>query len=159
MSSLPRIQSLVIPILRDAFPEVHVGSWFEDIDFRTFPILNVRRIGGTRYEGGPTVFSQPTIELTAYTEVDLPTTETLYEDALDALYAAVYSQEPLVGVGYLHSIKETFGATQFSSLFQDSWRVQGLIQFGIRRPRPDPVQPVPWQHRPETFSNLERKAE
>ena len=88
-------------------------------------------------------------ELTAYTEVDLPTTETLYEDALDALYAAVHSQEPLMGVGYLHSIKETFGATQFSSLFQDSWRVQGLIQFGIRR-----------HHlRPKPFNHLERKAE
>jgi hypothetical protein len=92
----------------------------------------VRRIGGARYEGGPTLFGFQNVELSAYGTVDLPTTETLYEDALDSLYAAVESQEPVAGVGYLHSIRETFGATQFSSLFQDSWRVQGLIQFGVR---------------------------
>jgi len=131
MSSLPRIQSLVIPILQAALPGVSVGSWVEDIDYRTFPLVIVRRIGGTRYEGGPTMFGNSTIELTAYGIVDLPTTETLYEDSLDALYASVNSQDVAVG-GYIHSIKETFGATQFSSLFQDSWRVQGLISLGVR---------------------------
>jgi hypothetical protein len=30
------------------------------------------------------------------------------------------------------------GATQFSSLFQDSYRVQGLIQFGVRPPNNKP---------------------
>ena len=132
MSSLPRIQSVVLPILAAAFPGVRVGSWVEDIDYRVFPMLIVRRIGGTRYDAGPTLMSRPTIELSAYGIVDLPTTETLYEDALDVLYASVNSQELVADVGYLHSIKETFGATQFSSLFQDSWRVQGLISFGVR---------------------------
>ena len=131
MSSLPRIQSLVIPILRAAFPGVRVGSWVEDIDYRIFPMLVVRRVGGTRYGGGPTQFGFSTIELSAYGTVDLPTTETLYEDALDVLYDSVNDQF-VEGLGYLHSIKETFGGTQFSSLFQDSWRVQGLISFGVR---------------------------
>ena len=131
MSSLPRIQSLVIPILTAAFPGVRVGSWVEDIDYRTFPMLIVRRVGGTRYEGGPTRFGHSTIELSAYGTVDLPTTETLYEDALDALYDSVNDQT-VSARGYIHSIKETFGATQFSSLFQDSWRVQGLISLGVR---------------------------
>lgn len=131
MSSLPRIQSLVIPILQAALPGVSVGSWVEDVDYRTFPLVIVRRIGGARYEGGPTMFGNATIEMTAYGIVDLPTTETLYEDALDALYASVNSQA-VEADGYIHSIKETFGATQFSSLFQDSWRVQGLISLGVR---------------------------
>ena len=75
--------------------------------------------------------------MTAYTvapDGGLPETEQLYEDALEALYEAVRKQTQ-TDAGYLHSIKETLGATQFSSLFQDSWRVQGLIQLGIRPPR------------------------
>ena len=77
-------------------------------------------------------FGFSTIEMSAYGEVDLPTTETLYEDALNVLYEAVNQQTIVPDVGHLHSIKETFGATQFSSLFQDSWRVQGLISLGVR---------------------------
>ena len=130
--SLPRIQALLLPTLRAALPGVTVGSWVEDIDYRSLPMINIRRIGGTRYKGGPTLFGFSTVEMAAYGTVDLPTTETLYEDALTALYEAVNQQTVVVDEGYLHSIKETFGATQFSSLFQDSWRVQGLITFGVR---------------------------
>jgi len=96
-------------------------------------MLQVRRIGGTRYKDGPFIFSKPVIELTAYTVDGLVETEQLYEDALEVLYKAVRSQTQ-TPAGYLHSITETMGATQFSSLFMDSWRVQGLIQFGVRPP-------------------------
>jgi hypothetical protein len=61
-------------------------------------------------------------------------TEKLYETALEALYEAVRLQKQ-TPAGYLHSIFETMGATQFSSLFMDSWRVQGLIQLGVRPPQ------------------------
>jgi hypothetical protein len=71
--------------------------------------------------------------MTVFTTVDLPTTEQLYEDALEALYDAVRRQKE-TPEGYLHSLSETMGATQFSSLFMDSWRVQGLIQLGVRPP-------------------------
>jgi len=133
MSVIPRVQAIVIPILREAFPNVKVGSWVEDIDFRMFPMLNVRRIGGVRHDRRPKNLGMPVIELTAFGTEGLPETEQLYEDALEALYDAVRRQKE-TDEGYLHSIKETMGATQFSSLFMDSWRVQGLIQFGVRPP-------------------------
>lgn len=141
MSKMPRIQAVVLPLLRAAFedvtPAVTVNSWVPDIDYRSFPIVQVRRIGGFRHKTNPTKLSLPVIEMTAYTkspEGGLVETEQLYEDALEALFLAVRNQTQ-TDAGYLHSIKETFGATEFSSLFQDSWRIQGLIQLGLRPPR------------------------
>ena len=133
MSVIPRVQAIVIPILRAKFPGVKVGSWVEDVDFREFPMLNVRRIGGVRHDRRPKNLGMPIIELTAFGTEGLPDTEQLYEDALEALYDAVRRQEE-TDEGYLHSMFETMGATQFSSLFMDSWRVQGLIQLGVRPP-------------------------
>lgn len=131
MAVMPRVQAVVIPLLRDRFPNVKVGSWVEDVDYREFPMLNVRRVGGLRNEKFPKGLDMATVELTAYGTAGLPETETLYSDALEALYDAVDNQT-LTANGYLFSIRETMGMTQFSSLFMDSWRVQGLIQVGVR---------------------------
>ena len=79
----------------------------------------------------PTQLDKAVIELSAYTDVGLPETEQLYMDALEALFDAVRFQKQ-TSAGYLHSCKENMGMTQFSSLYMDSWRVQGLIQLGAR---------------------------
>lgn len=134
MSEMPRVQAVVLPILREAFPDVVVQSWGADIDFRTYPILNVRKVGGIRNKKKPKKLANPTIELTAYGNEGLPETEQLYEDALEVLYDAVTNQIQ-TPAGYLHSIQETMGGTQFSSLYMDSWRIQGLIRLGVRPPR------------------------
>jgi hypothetical protein len=131
MSAMPRVQSVLLPLLREALPGIKVSSWVEDIDFREFPMLQVRRIGGPRHDRRPTQLAKPVIELTCYGTVGLIETEELYEDALEALYEAVRLQMK-TDAGYLHSIKEAMGATQLPSPFMDSWRVQGLIQFGVR---------------------------
>lgn len=131
MSRMPRISPIVLGILRDSLPGVTVTTWGADIDYREFPVINIRRVGGKRHETKPNLLAFQVVEMTAYTNVGLPETEQLYEDALEALYEAQRLQT-LYPEGYLHSIKETMGATQFSSLFQDSWRVQGLIQLGHR---------------------------
>lgn len=147
MPAMPRIQAVVLPILRGhetpgnnkstlpGLEGVKVGSWVEDIDYRDFPIINIRRIGGPRNGKRPKKFALSVIEMTAYGTEGLVETENLYEDALEALYDAVLAQTQ-VSTGYLHSIKETMGATEFGSPFQDSWRIQGLIQLGVRPPRP-----------------------
>ncbi|MGZ3380402.1 MAG: hypothetical protein ACXVBB_09065 [Isosphaeraceae bacterium] len=134
MPRLPRVQQIALPILRAALPGVKCGSWVEDIDYRTFPLVNVRRIGGTRNGNQPDKFGLPVVEMTVYGTAGLVETENLYEDALEALYEAVRLQTQTAH-GYLHSIKETMGATQFPSPFQDSWRIQGLIRLGVRPPR------------------------
>lgn len=131
MPDLPRVQAVVLPILRESFPDVTVQSWGADIDYRVFPILNIRRVGGVRDFIRPKQLDKPVIEMTAYTDIGLPETEQLYKDALEVLYNAVRVQKQ-TEAGYLHSMKETMGMTQFSSLYMDSWRVQGLIQFGVR---------------------------
>jgi hypothetical protein len=74
---MPRVQSVVIPILREAFPGVKVGSWVEDIDYRMFPMLNVRRLGGRRDAKRPQALSLPVVELTAYGIAGLVETEQL----------------------------------------------------------------------------------
>lgn len=131
MSAMVRVQAVVIPILRDRFDGVKVGSWVEDVDYREFPILNVRRVGGLRNRKFPKKLDLAVIELTAYTREGLIETEQLYSDALEALYDACAAQKQ-TPAGYIHSMKETMGMTQFSSLYMDSWRVQGLIQIGVR---------------------------
>ena len=133
MSHLPRIQQVVLPILRAKLPGVQVMTWVPDVDYRQFPMLNIRRIGGERAWRLPNELATPVIEMTAYGSEGLVETELLYEDALEALYDAVLYQVQ-TPVGYLHSIRETMGATQFSSLYMDSWRIQGLIQLGVRPP-------------------------
>ncbi|AXH46766.1 tail terminator [Mycobacterium phage Acolyte] len=129
------------PILRGdpRLEGVTVTTWVPDVDYREFPMIQVRRIGGVRNPKAPTLHVLPVIELSAYTDAlgdseGLITCEELYETALDVLYDAVKDQI-VTPAGYLQSIYETMGATQFSSLFQDSWRVQGLIRLGVRRPR------------------------
>ena len=134
MSRLPRIQAVVVPLLRNALPGVEITTWVPDIDYRGFPIINVRRIGGIRNKNGPMIHSMPVIEMSAYSDVGLIECEQLYEDALEVLYDAVENQTQ-TDAGYLTYIYETMGATQFSSLYQDSWRIQGLIRLGLRRPR------------------------
>lgn len=136
MAALPRVQAVVLPLLRadDRLDGVTVTTWVPDIDYREFPMLNVRRIGGTRNPTAPMIHSKPVIELSAYSTEGLIECETLYETALDVLYDAVRDQT-MTAAGYLQSMFETFGATQFSSLYQDSWRIQGLIRLGVRKPR------------------------
>ena len=136
MASMPRVQQVVVPILRGdpRLEGVTITTWVPDIDFREFPILNVRRIGGIRNPKSPNLHSLPVIELSCYSNKDLIECEEIYETALDVLYDAVEHQTQ-TGAGYVQSIYETMGATQFSSLVQDSLRVQGLIRLCIRRPR------------------------
>lgn len=134
MPVMPRASAVVLPILRAALPGVTVSTWGADIDYRQFPFINIRRVGGVRHDRRPFDLNKPVIEMSAYTNEGLPETELLYENALEALYRAV-RQQTQTDAGYLHSIKETMGMTQFSSLFQDSWRVQGLIQLGVRPPQ------------------------
>ncbi|QFG04597.1 tail terminator [Mycobacterium phage Keziacharles14] len=132
---MPRIQKIVLPLLREGLgDEVKVGSWVEDIDYRDFPMINIRRIGGIRNPAAPTLHSLPVIEMTCYSKESLIACENLYEEALDVLYEAVRTQKA-TPAGRLQSLYETMGATQFSSLYQDSWRIQGLIRLGIRKPR------------------------
>ncbi|ASZ72813.1 tail terminator [Mycobacterium phage Drake55] len=133
---LPRVQKVVAPILR-ADPRmegVTITTWVPDVDYREFPMINIRRIGGIRNPKAPRLHTLPVIEMTAYTTEGLIETEELYEEALDVLYDAVQDQI-VTPAGYLQSMYETMGATQFSSLYQDSWRIQGLIRLGVRRPR------------------------
>lgn len=132
MTTVPRVQEVVIPILRAALPpEVTVSSWVNDIDYREYPIVNIRRLGGTRDKKFSRWMDHPVIEMTVLGNEGLIETEQLFHDALDALYEAARKQT--VGdKGYLAYVTETMGMTQFSALFQDTWRVQGLIKVGVR---------------------------
>jgi hypothetical protein len=74
--------------------------------------------------------------MSAHTASDLADTEQLYDRALEALYTAWERQTVVADKGWVHSITETMGPTQLSPLFEDSWRVQGLIRLGLRPAHP-----------------------
>jgi len=74
MSNMPRIQSVVIPLLRDELPStVNVTSWIAQVADREFPILNVRRLGGLPVD--VRLLDRAVIELTGYGAVNLEETE------------------------------------------------------------------------------------
>ncbi len=129
---MPRIQEVLIPALRDEFPEAKVGSWVEDIDFRTYPIINIRRLGGLAVD--PQMLDRAVIELTVFGDEDLPTTEDLLYRVREFIYQMHRSQTVVSG-GSINSYRETLGPTQFDSPFEDTWRVQMLIQLGVRPSR------------------------
>jgi hypothetical protein len=127
---MPRIQAVVIPLLRARLdPSVMVTSWVPDVLDRRYPILNVRRLGGLPRDVD--FLDRPVIELTSYHDGGLIPCEDLYMDARQILWDAVKNQT-VTDAGYLHSIFETMGPTQFDSPYDDTWRVQGLIQLGLR---------------------------
>lgn len=130
--TFPRFQEVVVPILRDTLgDEAHVSTWVDDIDYREYPIVNVRRLGGYRSRNRWSGLDMPVIEMTAYHDAGLIEAEELYNKALEALFDARDNQT-VVEAGSIPHVREVMGMTQFSSLFQDSWRVQGLIELGIR---------------------------
>jgi hypothetical protein len=135
VTEIPRVQEIIIPLLRTAFPTVQVVSWVPEIDDRQYPIMNVRRAGG--YPVDPRLLDRGTVELTSYGNVNLEETEQLLKRTQIALWDAVQNQTVVPGVGYLHSYRQTFGPTQFDSPYDNTWRVQSLVQFGFR-PLPAP---------------------
>lgn len=133
---IPRVQEIVLPILRtglaSSYPNLMVTSWVPNTENRTFPLLNVRRLGGLPVHVG--LLDAPIIEMTAFTADGLVATENLYMDARQVLWDAVQNQT-VTPAGTLHSYFETMGPTQFDSTFDDTWRIQGLIRLGVRPPR------------------------
>lgn len=129
---MPRIQKVVLPILRTGLndPSITVGSWVNMVDARTYPIVNVRRLGGLPVDID--YLDRAVIEMTVYHDESLTAAEDLYADCRQVLWNAVKNQTVVADVGHLSSYRETLGPTQFDSPFDGTWRIQGLIQLGLR---------------------------
>lgn len=130
---MPRIQEVILPVLREElgpkWPGLMVTSWVPNVEKRRFPLLNVRRLGGLPVD--VELLDRPVVEITAFTEDDLPTTEKLLQDARLVLWR-MWKNQTVTPAGYIHSYFETMGPTQFDSGMADTWRVQMLVQLGLR---------------------------
>ena len=74
---MPRIQSVVLPLLRDRLdPSIKVHSWGSDILDRTFPYIMIRRLGGLPVDVD--FLDRPVIEMNAYGDESIAATEDLY---------------------------------------------------------------------------------
>ncbi|WP_264022277.1 hypothetical protein [Mycolicibacterium pyrenivorans] len=124
---------MVLPILREALPGVAVVSVVPDADYRTFPMVVIRRAGGTRNPNHPAIHSLPEVTMEAVSADGLIEAEELYDDALEALYAAVANQTVVPNaLGHLQSLREAQGATQSPAELPDTWSVQGKLRLGLR---------------------------
>jgi hypothetical protein len=130
---IPRVQEVVLPILKAGLPGVLVTSWGPDILDRQFPWVNVRRLGGLPRDVD--LLDRPVIEVTAYTDTNLIDCEDLLLDVRQVLWNAWKSQVVVPDKGSISSYFETLGPTQFDSPYDDTWRVQCLVQLGLRPPR------------------------
>lgn len=130
--TMPRVQEVVLPILRAEMPEMTFTTWVPDVDHRAFPFVNIRRLSGLGKDIRRLDFA--VVEVTAYSREGLVVTEDLYYDVRQVIWDAV-DKQIVTPKGHLHSFFETFGPTVFDSPWDDSWRVQGLIQLGVRPPR------------------------
>jgi hypothetical protein len=129
-----RVQEIALPILRAAMPDMTFTSWGADVDYRVFPYVNLRRLGGLPDPGRPNLLDKPVLEVTAYSAVNLIDCEEIVYDVRHHLWEAV-ERQTVTDAGYFHSYFETLGPTQFDSPFEDTWRVQFLVQLGVRPPR------------------------
>lgn len=130
---MPRVAEVILPHLRAQMPDVTFTTWGPDVDKRSWPWVNIRRLGGLPKD--PKRLDRAVIEMTAYSRDGLVECENLYLDARWVIYDLWDRQIITPGVGYISSYFETMGPTQFDSPFDDSWRVQGLIQLGLRPSR------------------------
>lgn len=128
---MPRVQEVLFPVLRPMFPGVTFSSWISDVDHRDYPIVNMRRLSGLP-RNDLAKLDRPVVEITVYTRDGLVATEDLYLDIREAIWDMVGNQTVVPSVGYLHSFFETFAPTPFDSPYDGTWRVQGLIQLGVR---------------------------
>ena len=130
--TMPRIQEVLLPYLRDNLPGVQVVSWVPDIPQRQFPLLNIRRLGGLPKH--PRLLDRAVIEMTCYGDVDLASTENIFLDARTLVWD-LFDKQIVTPKGTISSYFETMGPSQFDSPFEDTWRVQSLTQLGMRPPR------------------------
>lgn len=137
---MSRVQRFVLPLLRASIPipDDNIGSWYQEVTTRTYPLVNVRRLGGLDLPSNPDDLALPVVEITSYTDArdnqyeGLVGAEELLLDCLNVLWKAVDNQTVIPGVGNLHSFFITFGPTQLDSPFESTWRVQSLVQLGLR---------------------------
>jgi hypothetical protein len=127
-----RPQAVVLPILRAALPGVQVVSVVPDVDNRVLPMVVVRRAGGSRNINLPSRHSLPAVELEAVSADGLIEAEELYDEAIEALCAAVADQTVVPNVGHLQSIPEAQEGTQSRSEVPDTWSVSGTVRLGLR---------------------------
>lgn len=130
---MPRIQEVVLPLLKAELPGVQVVSWVPDVEDREFPIINVRRLGGLEVDVD--MYDRAVIELTAYTDTNIVDCENLCLDAKQVLWDAWKLQTVVPTKGSIGSFYTTLGPTQFDSPYDDTYRVQTLIQLGLRPTR------------------------
>jgi hypothetical protein len=134
MSTIPRVQAIVIPLLRTRFPtDVQIGSWVAELPDRVYPVINVRRLGGLPVD--IRLLDRAVIELTVYSDASLGIAagEQLLLDAQEALFdAARFQTVPPGAGGYIHSYRQTMGPTSFDSPYDGTFRLQSLIQLAIR---------------------------
>lgn len=142
MSYIPRVQEVVLPLLRLYLPAKNVqwddnpgdtGSWVKHINDRVYPVINVRRLGGLPVD--LRFLDLPVIELTVYGKDSLEESEQLLLDAQEVLFDCMTYQRVVPGVGYIHSYRQTMGPTPFDSPYDDTFRIQSLIQLGLRPSR------------------------
>ena len=126
-----RANEIVLPLLRQALPNVLVVSQVPDVDHRRYPILLVRPGGGSDSEI-PELLDFSGIEMSAHSVTDLADAETLYHSARKVLRDAARQQTVIAGKGWIHTAKQTMGPTQLAPIFEDTWRVLGLIRLGLR---------------------------
>ena len=132
-----RPAEVVLPILRTALPGISVVTYFNDADHRRLPLVQVRPLGGVGHDRHPELLDVRVIELSAHTATDLAATEELWDSAWRALHKAWLRQTVVADKGWICSIEKNMGATQSAPIFEDSWRVLGLIQLGLRPTHPD----------------------
>lgn len=130
--TMPRVHEIIMPKLRTELPGVQIVSWLPDLTDRVYPILKVRRLSGIAVD--PKRLDRAVVELTVFHNQGIVEAEDLYLDARQVIWE-MWDNQTVTPAGHIHSFFETMGPTQMDSPFDDVWRVQGLIQLGIRPPR------------------------
>lgn len=126
----PRVGEILFPILREALPSAQVVSWAPPIRQRDYPLILVRRIGGSFVH--PEFADRPMVDIQNW---DLDSPAAAEDTALTiraAIWQAFKDQRVVDGKGSIASVRESKSLSLIGDPGEKAWRFQQIHRIIIR---------------------------
>lgn len=125
----PRVSAVILPILREALPDVQVVSFVPELSDRAYPVLLARRSGGSAID--MELLDRCRVEFQLWHPDSPGAAEDLALSARASLVQA-WKDQRVVGGASIGRITESSGLTFARDPGDAAWRVQSSYELFIR---------------------------